>query len=90
MTEYKEWKEVTPHLLTFHVNFKSDVFGLKEFNIATKYNLALIRQDDSVLKYKDKIENDFSDSKYSFLKHLNKITGFIFIITIVNLNSLLM
>ena len=53
--EYKEWKEVTPHLLTFHVNFKEDVFSLKEFNIATKYDLALIKQDDSILKYKDKI-----------------------------------
>ena len=73
--EYKEWKEATLHLLTFHVNFKEDVFGLKEFNIATKYDLALIKQDDSVLKYKDKIENDFSDSKYSFLKHLNKVNS---------------
>ena len=73
--EYKEWKEATLHLLTFHVNFKEDVFGLKEFNIATKYDLALIKQDDSVWKYKDKIENDFSDSKYSFLKHLNKVNS---------------
>ena len=78
MTECKEWKEVTPYLVTFHVNFKEDVFGLKEFNIATKYNLALIRHDDSVLKYEDKIENDFSDSKYSFLKHLNKNNRFHF------------
>ena len=46
------------------VNFKEDVFGLKEFDIATKYDLALIKQDDSVLKYKHKIENNFSDSKY--------------------------
>ena len=28
--EYKEWKEVTPYLLTFHVNFKDDVYGLKD------------------------------------------------------------
>ena len=78
MTEYKEWKEVTPYLLTSQVNSKEDVFGLKIFNIATAYNLALIRQDDSVLKYKDKIENEFSDSKYSFLKHLNKTNRFHF------------
>ena len=78
MTEYKDWKEVTPYLLTFHVNFKEYVFRLKEFNIATKYNLALIRQDNSVLKYKDKIENDFSDSKYLILKHLNKNNRFHF------------
>ena len=63
MTGYKKWKEATLYLLTFHVNFKEDVFGIKEFNIAKKYNLALIRQDDSVLKYKGKIENEFSDSK---------------------------
>ena len=49
-TEYKEWKEITPYLLTFHVNFKEDVFGLKQFNIARKYNLAFMRQDDSILK----------------------------------------
>ena len=73
--EYKEWKEVIPHLPTFHVNFKEDVFGLKELNIPTKYDLALIKQGDSALRYKDKVENDFSDSKYSFLKHLNKVNS---------------
>ena len=78
MTGYKKWKEATLYLLTFHVNFKEDVFGIKEFNIAKKYNLALIRQDDSVLKYKGKIENEFSDSKYLFLKHLNKTNRFHF------------
>ena len=78
MTECKEWKEVTPYIQTFHVNFKEDVFGLKEFNIATKYNFALIRQDDPALKYKDKMENEFSGSKYSFLNHLNKTNRFHF------------
>ena len=27
---YKEWKEDMPYLIPFHVNFKKDVFGLKE------------------------------------------------------------
>ena len=27
---YKEWKENMPYLISFHVNFKKDVFGLKE------------------------------------------------------------
>ena len=69
-----------------------DVFGLKEFNITTNYGLALIKHDDSVLRYKDGIENRFSDSKYPFLKHLNKVNSlnFIFIINVVNLNSLIM
>ena len=76
--EYKEWKKVIPHLLIFHVNFKGDVFGLKEFNIATKYDLALIKQGDSTLRYKGKVENNFLDSKYSFLKHLNKVNSLYF------------
>ena len=33
---YKEWKEDTPYLISFHANFKEDVFGLKEFNVAQK------------------------------------------------------
>ena len=73
--EYKEWKEVTPHHLTFRVDFKEDVFSLKEFNITTKYDLALMKQDDSTLNYKDKIENNFLDRKYLFLKHLNKVNS---------------
>ena len=33
---YKEWKEDTPYLISFHVSFKEDVFGLKVFNVAQK------------------------------------------------------
>ena len=42
---HSEWKEETPYLITFHVNYKEDVFGLEEFEIATKLNLALVRVD---------------------------------------------
>ena len=65
--EYKEWKEVTTYLLTFHVNFKDDVYDLNEFNIGTKYDLALINQDDSILKYKERYKTIFWIVNTSFL-----------------------
>ena len=34
-----------------------------------------MKQDYSALKYKDKTGNDFSDSKYLSLKHLNKVNS---------------
>ena len=27
---HSEWKELSPYVITFHVNYKEDVFGLKE------------------------------------------------------------
>ena len=57
-------------MITFHVNYKEDVFGLEEFEIATKHNLTLVRVDSGKISYKDKIETTFSKSKYSYLKHL--------------------
>ena len=68
-----EWKQTTPYLITFYVNYKQDVFCLDEFEIATKHNLDLVQEDGSRLGYKDKIETQFLKySKYSYLKHLKK------------------
>ena len=64
--------EGTPYLISFHVNFKEDVFGLKEFNIAQKLNLILVNEDKNCLSYKNKIQSKNSDSRYSSLKHLSK------------------
>ena len=61
------WEEVTPYLITLHVNFKKNFFGLEKFDISTKYNLALATKEGSSITYKDKIED-----KYSYLKHLTK------------------
>ena len=53
------------------MNYKENVFGVDEFKIVTKHNLALVQEDSSRLGYKDKIETQFSKySKYSYLKHL--------------------
>ena len=41
---YKEYKEDTPYLISFHVDFK-DVFGLKEFNIVQKFILMLTNEE---------------------------------------------
>ena len=68
-------REVTPYLITFHVNYKEDVFGLEEFEIATKLNLALVQVDSGIsgkILYRDKIETTFSKSKCSYLKHLSE------------------
>ena len=55
------------------MNYKEDVFGVDEFEIATKHNLDLVQKDGNRLEYKDKIETQFSKySKYSYLKHLKK------------------
>ena len=59
LKNHPEWKQTTPHLITFHVNYKEDVFGVDEFEIATKHNLALVEEDGSRLGYKDKIETVF-------------------------------
>ena len=68
---HKEWKEITPYLLNFHMKYKENVFELEEFDISTKYTLELVTRDNSKLSYKDKIQNTFDSSKYSFVKHLN-------------------
>ena len=39
-------EEVTPYLIMLHVYFKENVFGLEEFNISTKYNLALVTKEE--------------------------------------------
>ena len=55
------------------MNYKEDVFDENEFEIATKHNLALMQEDGSRLRYKDKIETQFLKySKNSYLKHLKK------------------
>ena len=66
--DHKEWKEITPYLLTFHMKFKESVFELEEFDISTNCTLALVTKDNSKLSYKDKIKNTFGSSKYSFVK----------------------
>ena len=76
--DHSEWKQVTPYLITFDVNFKEDVFGLEEFEIVTKLNLALVRVDPGKISYQDKIETKFSKSKYSYIKHLPRVTHCIF------------
>ena len=81
---YKEWKEDTPYLVSFHVNFKEDVFGLKEFNIAHKFSLILVNEDKNCLSHKNEIQSKNSDSKYSHLKHCQNVTTYIFITTVVN------
>ena len=50
-----DWKQTTPYLLTFHVNYKEDVFNVDEFEIATTYNLALVQDDDSTLQHQNSI-----------------------------------
>ena len=67
-----ECQKVTPYLITFHVNYKEDIFDLKEFEIATKLDLALVRVVSDKISYKDKKELTFSKSKYSYLKHLSE------------------
>ena len=59
---HPEWKQTTPYLITFHVNYKENVLSVDKFEIATKHNLDLV-QKGSRLEYKDKIETQFS--KYS-------------------------
>ena len=70
-TNHKEWKGITPYLLNFHMKYKESVFELEEFDISTKYMLGLVTRVNSKLSYKDKIQNTFGSSKYSFMKHLN-------------------
>ena len=68
---HKEWKEITPYLLIIHMKYRESVFELEEFDISTKYTLELLTRDNFKLSYKDKIQNTFDSSKYSFVKHLN-------------------
>ena len=56
---YPSWKQTTPYLIIVHVNYKEDVSGVDEFEIATKHNLDLVQEDGSRLGYKDKIETQF-------------------------------
>ena len=70
---YPSWKQTTTYLIIVHVNYKEDVSGVDEFEIATKHNLDLVQEDGSRLRHKDKTETQFSKySKYSYLKHLKK------------------
>ena len=52
--DHSEWKVVIPYLITFHVNYKEDVFNVEEFEIATKLNLALVYVDPGKILNKDK------------------------------------
>ena len=55
------------------VNYKEDNFGIKIKEIATTYDLNLIKEDYSKLLYKDKFsEGGSSASKYFYLRHLSK------------------
>ena len=67
------WEEVTPYLITLHVNFKENVFGLEKFDISTKCNLALVTKEGSSITYKDKIEDKYSYLKHHFYHHLCEI-----------------
>ena len=48
---HKEWKEITPYLLNFHMKYKESVFELEEFDISTKYTLELVARDNSKLSH---------------------------------------
>ena len=70
-SSYIQWKEGVPHQLTFHMKFKQNFFGLETFDMSSNYVLNLVRQPNIDLSYKDKIENVFDKSKYSFAKAFN-------------------
>ena len=53
---HPEWKQTTPYLITFHVNYKEDVFGTDEFEIATKHDLDLVQEEKK--RKKKKIQHD--------------------------------
>ena len=70
---HKECVEKAPDRITLHVNYKEDNFGIKTKEIATTYDLNLIREDYSMLEYKDRLsEGGSSVSRYSYLRHLSK------------------
>ena len=48
------WEEVTPYLITLHVNFKENIFRLEEFDILTKLILPLSLKKGAVLRIKIK------------------------------------
>ena len=70
---HKEWVEKTPDRITLHVNYKEDNFGIETKEIATTYELNLIKEDHSMSEYEDKLsEGGSSVGKYSYFKHLSK------------------
>ena len=70
-TSYRQWQEITPYLITFHMKYKENVFGLQTYDLSNKYMLALIRQPNAKILYKDRLENTHGKGKYSFAKALN-------------------
>ena len=63
---HEEWVEKTPDRITLHVNYKEDNFGIEPQEITTTYDLNLIKEDYSMLEYKDRLsEGGSSVSKYS-------------------------
>ena len=70
---HEEWVEKTLDRISLHVNYKEDNFGIETKEIATTYDLNLIKEDYSTLEYKDELnEGGRSASKYSYLRHLSK------------------
>ena len=70
---HEEWMEKNPDKITLNVNCNQDNFGIETKEIATTYDLNLIKEDYSTPEYKDKLsEGGASKSKYSYLKHLSK------------------
>ena len=53
------------------MKFKQNIFGLQTFDMSSNFVLNLVCQPSSDLSYKDKIENVFGKSKYSFAKGFN-------------------
>ena len=52
---HEEWIEKTPDRITLHVNYKEDNFGIETKEVVTTYDLNLIKEDYSTLKYKDRL-----------------------------------
>ena len=70
---HEERVEKTPYRITLHVNHKEDNFGIETKEIATTYDLNLIKEDYSRLEYKDKLSQGGSSvSKCSYLRNLSK------------------
>ena len=79
--DHSEWKEVTPYLITFHVNCKQDFFSVEEIEIAKKHNLTLVCVDSGKISYKDKIETTFPKGMYLYLSICPRVIHCIFTIT---------
>ena len=55
------------------MKYKEDNFGIETKEIATTYDLNLIKEEYNTLEYKDKLsEGGSSVGKYSYLRHLSK------------------